>query len=71
MLPIHKITINLPESLFCLKRTGDALSEPPRDRNFPHRFQATFPKWTLADFDLWRWIVGFGGGVKVVTPVEF
>ncbi|MHC5771275.1 MAG: AAA family ATPase [Nostoc sp.] len=58
--PIHKTTNNIPESLFCLKKTGD--------RNFLHRFQATFPKWTLDDFDLWRWIVGFGGGVKVVTP---
>ncbi|UKP01084.1 WYL domain-containing protein [Nostoc sp. UHCC 0870] len=60
--PIHKITTNLPESLFCLQKTGD--------RNFPHRFQATFPKWTLDDFDLWRWIVGFGAGVKVVTPED-
>ncbi|MBW4617751.1 MAG: WYL domain-containing protein [Desmonostoc vinosum HA7617-LM4] len=60
--PIHKTTTNLPESLFCLQKTGD--------RNLPHRFQATFPKWTLDDFDLWRWIVGFGAGVKVVTPDE-
>ncbi|MBW4613623.1 MAG: WYL domain-containing protein [Desmonostoc vinosum HA7617-LM4] len=48
------------KSLFCLSRTGD--------RNFPHRFQAIFPQWTLVDFDLWRWIVGFGGNVKVVAP---
>ncbi|MEA5551632.1 AAA family ATPase [Anabaena cylindrica UHCC 0172] len=58
--PIQKTTNNLPKSLFCLDRTSD--------RHFPHRFQAIFPKWTLDDFDLWRWIVGFGGGVKVVTP---
>ncbi|MBD2501981.1 WYL domain-containing protein [Anabaena azotica] len=60
--PMQKTTTNLPKSLFCLTRTGD--------RNFPHRFQATFPKWTLEDFDLWRWIVGFGSGVKVVSPQE-
>ncbi len=60
--PIQKTRSNLPKSLFCLARTGD--------RNFPHRFQAIFPKWTLDDFDLWRWIVGFGGSVKVVTPQE-
>lgn len=60
--PIHKTSNNIPDSLFCLKKTGD--------RNFPHRFQATFPKWTLDDFDLWRWIVGFGAGVKVVTPED-
>ncbi|MCG6137037.1 MAG: WYL domain-containing protein [Nostoc sp. LLA-1] len=60
--PIQKTRSNLPKSLFCLARTGD--------RNFPHRFQAKFPKWTLDDFDLWRWIVGFGGNVKVVAPQE-
>lgn len=60
--PIKKTTNNLPKSLFSLPKTGDA--------NFPHRFQATFPKWTLGDFDLWKWIVGFGGGVKVITPQE-
>ncbi|MEA5594739.1 ATP-binding protein [Rivularia sp. UHCC 0363] len=60
--PIKKTTSNLPKSLFSLAKTGDA--------NFPHRFQATFPKWTLNDFDLWKWIVSFGGGVKVVTPQE-
>jgi predicted DNA-binding transcriptional regulator YafY len=60
--PIHKTTTNLAESLFCLQKIGD--------RNLPHRFQATFPKWTLDDFDLRRWIVGFGAGVKVVTPDE-
>ncbi|WP_016953595.1 AAA family ATPase [Anabaena sp. PCC 7108] len=58
--PIQKTTSNLPKSLFCLDRTDDIY--------FPHRFQATFPKWTLEDFDLQRWIVGFGAGVKVVTP---
>jgi len=60
--PIQKTTSNLPKSLFCLDRTSD--------RNFPHRFQAIFPKWTLDDFDLQRWIVGFGGGVKVITPED-
>ncbi|WP_353933267.1 WYL domain-containing protein (plasmid) [Okeanomitos corallinicola TIOX110] len=58
--PIQKTTSNLPKSLFCLDRTDDI--------HFPHRFQATFPQWTLNDFDLLRWIVGFGGSVKVVTP---
>ncbi|MBD2692120.1 AAA family ATPase [Anabaena catenula] len=60
--PIQKTTSNLPKSLFCLDRTSD--------RYFPHRFQAIFPKWTLDDFDLQRWIVGFGGGVKVITPED-
>ena len=58
--PIKKTTSNLPKSLFSLAKTGDA--------DFPNRFQATFPKWTLDDFELWKWIVCFGGGVKVFTP---
>lgn len=60
--PIQKTTSNLPKSLFSLSKTGDV--------NFPHRFQAIFPKWTLDDFDLRRWIVGFGGNVKVVAPQQ-
>jgi predicted DNA-binding transcriptional regulator YafY len=24
----------------------------------------------LQDFDLWRWIIGFGGNVKVINPPE-
>lgn len=50
------------KSLFSLKGTGD--------KRFPHRFQATFPKWCLKDVDLWRWIVGFGGKVLVKKPDE-
>lgn len=60
--PVHNTRTNLPKSLFSLTRTGD--------RHFPHRFQAIFPQWTLNDFDLWRWILGFGGNVKVVAPQE-
>ncbi|NET02123.1 MAG: WYL domain-containing protein [Sphaerospermopsis sp. SIO1G1] len=58
--PIQKTTSNLPKSLFCLNRTEDI--------DFPHRLQVIFPQWTLDDFDLWRWILGFAGGVKVVKP---
>jgi predicted DNA-binding transcriptional regulator YafY len=25
--------------------------------------------WSVQDFDLWRWILGFGGEVRVVQPV--
>ena len=44
-----------------------SLSQSP-DPEFPHRFQVTFPKWSLQDVDLWRWVAGFGGNVKVVQP---
>ncbi|MBD2603379.1 WYL domain-containing protein [Scytonema hofmannii FACHB-248] len=40
------------------------------DREFPNRFQAVLPKWSLDEFDLLRWIIGFGGNVKVIEPPE-
>ncbi|HBB34086.1 MAG TPA: kinase [Cyanobacteria bacterium UBA8803] len=53
---------NKPKSLFSLSQTGDD--------HFPNRFRVILPKWSLFDVDLWRWIVGFGGHVKVVAPNE-
>lgn len=53
---------NLHKSIFSLKKTSD--------KEFPNRFQAILPQWSLHDFDLWRWIVGFGGNVKVIEPIE-
>ncbi|MEZ2339583.1 AAA family ATPase [Microcoleus sp.] len=50
------------KSLFSLQPTGD-------DR-FPHRFRVVLPKWSLDDVSLEQWIIGFGGGVKVVKPPE-
>lgn len=38
------------------------------DKTKPYCFQVTFPKWSLNDFDLWRWILGFGGNVEVRKP---
>lgn len=61
-LPVSGTKVNLPKSVFSLKATGD--------KQFPNRFQAVLPKWSLHDFDLWRWIVGFGGNVKVIQPIE-
>lgn len=61
--PESNARLNLPASIFCLKeKTGDKL--------FPNRFQVILAKWSLNDFDLWRWIVGFGGNVKVIEPPE-
>ncbi|MBO9998128.1 MAG: WYL domain-containing protein [Cyanobacteria bacterium SID2] len=48
--------------LFSAKRTGD--------RIFPHRFQVKLPIWSIEDIDFLRWIVGFGGQVKVIEPPE-
>ncbi len=50
------------KSIFSLPKTDDP--------NFPNRFRVTLPKWSLHDVDLWRWIAGFGGQVKVVQPQE-
>jgi predicted kinase len=41
-----------------------------KDRTFPNRFQVTLPNWCIEDIDLLRWIVGFGGQVKVIEPSE-
>ncbi|UKO99161.1 WYL domain-containing protein [Nostoc sp. UHCC 0870] len=52
----------LPKSIFCLKRT--------QNKCFPNRFQLVLPKWYLGDVEFLRWIVGFGGNVRVVKPEE-
>jgi predicted kinase/predicted DNA-binding transcriptional regulator YafY len=40
-----------------------------RDSQFPNRFQVILPCWSIQDdVNLLRWIVGFGGNVKVVQP---
>jgi predicted kinase len=41
-----------------------------KDDDFPNCFQVTLPRWSLEDIDLHRWILGFGGQVKVVQPPE-
>ncbi len=51
---------NPAESLFCLTRSPDPL--------YPHRFQVQLPLWASEDRDLWRWILGFEDGVRVVAP---
>jgi predicted kinase len=48
------------QSIFSLKQSNDV--------EFPHRFQVTLPCWAIDDINLLRWIVGFGGNVKVVKP---
>ncbi len=42
--------------------------EKSTDKDKPYRFQVTLPIWSLDDFDLLRWILGFGGKVKVHSP---
>lgn len=49
-------------SLFSLRKTSDP--------KFPHRFRVYLPAWSLEDFDFHRWILGFGGEVKVASPEE-
>jgi hypothetical protein len=63
MSPPISGSLNTSKSrLFSLQKTKD-----PR---FPNQLQATFPRWCLDDVDLNRWIVGFGGHVKVIQPPE-
>ncbi|MEL7034051.1 MAG: ATP-binding protein [Cyanobacteria bacterium J06592_8] len=39
-----------------------------KDPQFPNQLQVILPCWSLNDVDLQRWIVGFGGSVKVIKP---
>ncbi|MBU6229001.1 MAG: hypothetical protein KGQ93_04850 [Cyanobacteria bacterium REEB459] len=48
------------QSLFCLSKSPD-----PRH---PDRFQVQLPLWAREDRNLWRWILGFEDGVRVVAP---
>jgi predicted kinase len=48
------------KKMFVLPQTGDP--------KFPHCFQVTLPSWSVDDVDLRRWIVGFGGNIKVKKP---
>jgi hypothetical protein len=41
---------------------------PSEDANFPHRYQVKLPCWCVEDYDFHRWILGFGGQVKVIAP---
>lgn len=60
--PVNNGRLTLPKSIFCLNKT--------KDKCFPNRFQVILPKWYLGDVEFLRWIVGFGGNVKVVQPEE-
>ncbi|MEH1793490.1 WYL domain-containing protein [Nostoc sp.] len=58
--PVKGGKLMLPKSIFCLKKTTD--------KDFPNRFRVILPKWSLGDVEFLRWIVGFGGNVKVTQP---
>lgn len=49
-------------SLFCLPLSPDPV--------YRYRLRARLPRWCIEDVDLKRWIVGFGGKVRVVSPPE-
>lgn len=49
------------KKVFTLKKTGN--------NQFPHRFEATLPLWVVReDVQFRRWILGFAGQVKVISP---
>lgn len=48
----------------------DRGAEWPERSEFRHWMKVEIPVWSVRDFDLWRWILGFGGEVRVVQPVE-
>ncbi|AFZ55542.1 WYL domain-containing protein [Cyanobacterium aponinum] len=51
---------NSNSSLFSLSKS--------KNPQYPYRFQVTLPIWSLDEFDFIRWILGFGGEVKVHKP---
>ncbi|MEM8642444.1 MAG: AAA family ATPase [Cyanobacteria bacterium P01_G01_bin.54] len=60
-LPGAAMTATEKKTLFCLPKTGDA--------TFPNRFKVNLPNWVIThDVDFKRWILGFGGQVKVISP---
>ncbi len=67
--PLQQMRMSNPEGpgdrrrltrLFSAKKTDDP--------DYPHRFQVRLPCWSLDDIDLRRWILGFGGQVRVMSP---
>ena len=49
------------KTIFCLSKTGHS--------QFPNRFKVRLPQWVLThDVDFKRWVLGFGGHVKVIAP---
>ncbi|MFP4254014.1 MAG: AAA family ATPase [Halothece sp.] len=61
--PFNRELLRKNRNLFSLRKTSD--------QTFPHRFRVTLPQWSLEDIDLHRWILGFGGEAKVVSPDDF
>ena len=51
-----------PNPLFRLPKSNDPV--------YPNRLQVKLPRWSIEDWDLRRWIVGFGAMVKVISPPE-
>ncbi|MBI1243178.1 WYL domain-containing protein [Umezakia ovalisporum] len=60
--PLQKGKLSLQKSIFCLNKT--------KDEYFPNCLRVLLPKWSLNDVEFIRWIVGFGGNLKVVQPPE-
>ena len=55
------MTATEKKTIFCLSKTGHP--------KFPNRFKVRLPQWVVThDVDFKRWVLGFGGHVKVITP---
>lgn len=61
--PAYKSTAKSKRTIFVLPPTDDP--------QFPHRFRASLPIWSLEDIEFKRWILGFAGQVKVMQPASF
>lgn len=60
-LPDAAMTEREKRSIFTLPKTGHP--------TFPNRLRARFPRWVLTeDVDFKRWLLGFGGHLRVAAP---
>ncbi|PSO95477.1 MAG: hypothetical protein BRC53_10570 [Cyanobacteria bacterium SW_6_48_11] len=76
---VREGTARLPDSQ--LRMTAQQPSDARRssifqlkgspDGDYPQRLVMTLPRWSLQDFDLKRWILGYTGQVKVASPPQF
>lgn len=59
-----------PRLMKMSKRPNSYLSTDPAtgDQQHPHWLRVTLPVWVLEDWELRRWIVGFGKDIKVKSP---
>lgn len=70
--PANQMKMSKPPKSNSLIRANNKIFSlnKSKDKIRPYRFQVILPQWSLNEYDFWRWILGFGGSVKVNQPDE-